>query len=428
SCGSINTIYEAYYGCTDRCTLSNVDDTKTAVITIDNSSRPVLQRSVERVDGDYRCFDQDYEVVWKITNTGTATATGIQLRFGAHYYSNENGHGSTHIVLGAGYEMADDPDFTTNVTTLGLCASRLIGPDYGNRFGTAGLPAYQNFIFPNDIAPGQTVYIRYTQRNNSPVVSCEDQAYRILYGSIVGHTEESFYKNADACDPDEQVYTFSGAVEYRRNGNTQMQGVNVGPLEASDGAPFSGKYRVSDFFMENTGSWFFAPGDYVDIILEVSPSLAAGLTGAVLSGGVSSTPIPTAVPDGPGKVRFRFEYGTPNWPSGNLSKHGMILDFSSVMVCPEAAWYKVSYEVNRLECGDSYIQKCGTYNITTYCEPCPDGGLSNGEATVTRLTYGSVAQNPDNEGKPQFPLVTVDPETSTVPIQTSFFMAGDVVE
>src|SRR5690606_19283492 len=50
------------------------------------------------------------------------------------------------------------------------------------------------------------------------------------------------------------------------------------------------------------------------------------------------------------------------------------------------------------------------------------------EATVTRLTYGSVAQNPDNEGKPQFPLVTVDPETSTVPIQTSFFMAGDVVE
>src|SRR5690606_22728517 len=69
SCGSINTIYEAYYGCTDRCTLSNVDDTKTAVITIDNSSRPVLQRSVERVDGDYRCFDQDYEVVWKITNT-----------------------------------------------------------------------------------------------------------------------------------------------------------------------------------------------------------------------------------------------------------------------------------------------------------------------------------------------------------------------
>src|SRR5690606_20069202 len=34
SCGSINTIYEAYYGCTDRCTISNVDDSKTAVITI----------------------------------------------------------------------------------------------------------------------------------------------------------------------------------------------------------------------------------------------------------------------------------------------------------------------------------------------------------------------------------------------------------
>src|SRR5690606_18644477 len=69
ACGNTNTEYDAYYGCTDRCTLSNVDDTKTAVITIDNSSRPVLQRSVERVDGDYRCFDQDYEVVWKITNT-----------------------------------------------------------------------------------------------------------------------------------------------------------------------------------------------------------------------------------------------------------------------------------------------------------------------------------------------------------------------
>src|SRR5690606_6103129 len=127
SCGSINTIYEAYYGCTDRCTISNVDDTKTAVITVDNSRRPVLQRSVERVDGNYRCFDEDYTVVWKITNTGTATATGIQLRFGSFYGANDDGYGSTHVVLGAGYEMADDPDFTTNVTTLGLGAAQLIG-------------------------------------------------------------------------------------------------------------------------------------------------------------------------------------------------------------------------------------------------------------------------------------------------------------
>src|SRR5690606_21551109 len=47
SCGSINTIYEAYYGCTDRCTISNVDDTKTAVIMVDNSNRPVLSVTVQ---------------------------------------------------------------------------------------------------------------------------------------------------------------------------------------------------------------------------------------------------------------------------------------------------------------------------------------------------------------------------------------------
>src|SRR5690606_5148726 len=193
SCGSINTIYEAYYGCTDRCTISNVDDTKTAVITVDNSRRPVINTALQEIIGNNYCFDEDYQVVIRIVNNGTATATNIVYRAGTHYSNQE--YGSTHIV--GNWEVADDPAFTTNVSTPTTGDEYLIEPGNGNRFGTTGNP-YSVAVNIPELAPGQTIYLRYTQRNELPVISCETQVYRILYGSILRNSDTS-YQNAEAC-------------------------------------------------------------------------------------------------------------------------------------------------------------------------------------------------------------------------------------
>src|SRR5690606_4945281 len=165
------------------------------------------------------------------------------------------------------------------------------------------------------------------------------------------------------------------------------------------------------------------------VILEVSPSLAATLSNIVYSGNNS----PAIIPDGPGKVRLRFEYGTAAWPlNTRLYNPGAQLNFQAVFDCAAGsdAWYKVHMEVNRDECtSDPFMHKCYTYNLTTFCGPCEGGGLGNRTATVTRISdYGYVAQNPDTEGKPVFPLTQVDPETSTVLVNTSFFVPGDVIE
>src|SRR5690606_9601867 len=239
--------------------------------TVDNSRRPVINTALQEIIGNNYCFDEDYQVVIRIVNNGTATATNIVYRAGTHYSNQE--YGSTHIV--GNWEVADDPAFTTNVSTPTTGDEYLIEPGNGNRFGTTGKP-YSVAVNIPELAPGQTIYLRYTQRNELPVISCETQVYRILYGSILRNSDTS-YQNAEACNPTapESTYNMGGIATYRDNAQSNFSGSNVGSLEASDNAPYQGQFRIENFYQHLNG---ITAGDVVEIVLEVSPSLAAGLT------------------------------------------------------------------------------------------------------------------------------------------------------
>lgn len=431
ACGNTNTQYNAYYGCTAKCTLSNVDDTKTAVITYNTGIRPNIGVTLVTSGSNY-CFDQDYEVVLRITNSGAGTSTNLQLNVGSHYSTDT--YGSTHLV--GGYEIADDAAFTTNVNTPTLGTAELIASVNGNRFGTTGLPVKQMVNIP-DLEPGQTVYLRYKQRNNLPAITCDQQVYRILYGSVTVHSG-STYQHKNACDssaPESTYNVTSNYLSFRNNASQNFDGFNAGSLDVDGtGSPYNGKYQFSNFYFEYLG---FVAGDYVDVVLEVSPSLAAGLTaGNITFIPSSGTATPAIIPDGSGKFRLRFTYGSSYWPVNTaLSLSNSQLLFSSVMDCSVSpdAWYRISVEIDKnTSCPGSVPleQWCRTYNIATRCTgPCTNGGLGNSYASLKRITeYGSVAQNPDTQGKPQVPLTLVDPNTSTVPVNTDYFVPNDVIE
>lgn len=244
ACGDTNTEYNAYYGCTDRCTISDADDTKKAFITLDTSIRPIITTSLVDVQPSNYCFDQDYTVVIEIKNTGTGTAGNI-LYSARTPYDSSNQYGSTHVV--GDFKLAGDVDFT-DFNSLEIASSVPMTGANTKLYGTHGKFS-SVAVNIDELKPGETVYLSYKMRNNLPVDGCENGVSKISYGGII-RARESSYKNKSACDPEDPKNTYTlEPITYPGRGSitSDFSGFNTGSLDAYDGDPFEGRFRMDSF-------------------------------------------------------------------------------------------------------------------------------------------------------------------------------------
>jgi len=415
SCTALQTTFETYYGCVDKCILGNANGLVTAGVSIDQSIKPLLQITANVVP-KIVCFNQEYEHVWTIKNNGTSASSltklfivydGATSHFGSYF--NENS-----ITVG-GLPVSINP------------ADTQVIPNTSVAFGTAGKIRRLSINIP-DLAPGESREIRFKQYYAAPVADCTkdpNEFYR-TYTAYSGT-----YKNRDGCNADgtnpDIVLPFNqvnNAVRYGFNGT------NIGEVDIT--TSYNADFKLNQFEIPaadlNTGAYF-------DITLQLSPSLVTGFDPLAIKliEPISNNSIVPIITDlGGGKYRLRINSGTATWPTNtSFNAGGYRLQFPVNMDCSlgTQAYYTVTGQLNNGGGCTALIQfACQTVNLNAHCgSTCVEGGLDNGNALLKRMTYGQRASSPDN-GTPDLSAPAVDPNNPPADFATRFFIGTDKLQ
>ncbi|MFJ1490289.1 beta strand repeat-containing protein, partial [Capnocytophaga canis] len=433
-CSDFTSSYTASYGCGGAlsCDYPKKEEaTANPTANFDPTKKPNLEVTNVKADGTFDaivtpgelCLNTDITHHIRIHNKGGALAKNPIITLET---SRGERFGSTHLLDGQ-YEMSFDPNFIT-VQIPTVKHSTPINSTYGARFGTAGKTELVELNL-SDIPAGQSLYLRFKSRNNAPVGDCTNRPdTEIAFGYIVDKVK---YSDSSVCNPDPDRYTSNHVIS--EGMQIEASGSNVmGALTVSNGQIYDGKFTLHRLLASSTG---LKAGDYFDVVLELSPSLTVEDVNTLKIKNSEGNPYTvTPIQDG-NKWRFRFKFneifiGTAKWTS-TFQAFSALLEFKARYQCGSGtsgapAWYKVNMELKReISCSTSDIMSTHCTQVDLQPLGCTSGctdGLVRQTPKIQRLTYGNKPTNPDNAGKPLYPLTPIDDFSN---IATSSYHAGD---
>ncbi len=433
-CSDFTSSYTASYGCggTLSCDYPKKEEaTANPTANFDPTKKPNLEVTNVKADGTFDaivtpgelCLNTDITHHIRIHNKGGALAKNPIITLET---SRGERFGSTHLLDGQ-YEMSFDPNFTT-VQIPTVKHSTPINSTYGGRFGTAGKTELVELNL-SDIPAGQSLYLRFKSRNNAPVGDCTNRPdTEIAFGYIVDKVK---YSDSGVCNPDPDRYTSNHVIS--EGMQIEASGSNVmGAPTVSNGQIYDGKFTLHRLLASSKG---LKAGDYFDVVLELSPSLTVEDVNTLKIKNSEGNPYTvTPIQDG-NKWRFRFKFdeifiGTAKWTS-TFQAFSALLEFKARYQCGSGtsgapAWYKVNMELKReTSCSTSDIMSTRCTQVDLQPLGCTSGctdGLVRQTPKIQRLTYGNKPTNPDNAGKPLYPLTPIDDFSN---IATSSYHAGD---
>ncbi|MCP1996378.1 gliding motility-associated C-terminal domain-containing protein [Flavobacterium sp. HSC-61S13] len=396
SCSLTPTIYEVYYGCTTKCTNSNVNGTAQHIINIDNTFKPSL--AVTAVPPVITCFNQTYTNTWNVKNTGNAEASSVGFEIGTN-----------------------DVEGYININSLTIGGIAVNPADIVVIEGTATKPTRikVNISADNTLDPNQTVVVKFDQFYGAPSASsCETAPTSFT-------TNDNYYSlsydfTGGCGGPYADTKTVSSAVTYT------YEGLNIGEIDIVSGQPYGADYLFTDFVIPSAG---LNIGDKFDITIELSDLLTvANINDIKLFSGASAVnAVPSA--DGANKYRLTFTYGSQAWPAGqDLNLSNSRLKFPIDFLCDggeipgevQDVWYKIGGELIKTPGCAPVSFKCNQVDLLGYCDagPCADG-LHNRSADLERTTLGFAV---NASGVPT--NTPVDKNNTNV----RTFITGDVLE
>ncbi|ATA75111.1 hypothetical protein CGC52_06575 [Capnocytophaga sp. H2931] len=433
-CSDFTSSYTASYGCGGAlsCDYPKKEEaTANPTANFDPTKKPNLEVTNVKADGTFDaivtpgelCLNTDITHHIRIHNKGGALAKNPIITLET---SRGERFGSTHLLDGQ-YEMSFDPNFIT-VQIPTVKHSTPINSTYGARFGTAGKTELVELNL-SDIPAGQSLYLRFKSRNNAPVGDCTNRPdTEIAFGYIVDKVK---YSDSSVCNPDPDRYTSNHVIS--EGMQIEASGSNVmGALTVSNGEIYDGIFTLHRLLASPAG---LKAGDYFDVVLELSPSLTVEDENTLKIKNSEGNPYTvTPIQDG-NKWRFRFKFneifiGTAKWTS-TFQAFSALLEFKARYQCGSGtsgapAWYKVNMELKReISCSTSDIMSTRCTQVDLQPLGCTSGctdGLVRQTPKIQRLTYGNKPTNPDNAGKPLYPLTPIDDFSN---IATSSYHAGD---
>ncbi|WP_392448681.1 Ig-like domain-containing protein [Capnocytophaga canis] len=433
-CSDFTSSYTASYGCGGAlsCDYPKKEEaTANPTANFDPTKKPNLEVTNVKADGTFDaivtpgelCLNTDITHHIRIHNKGGALAKNPIITLET---SRGERFGSTHLLDGQ-YEMSFDPNFIT-VQIPTVKHSTPINSTYGARFGTAGKTELVELNL-SDIPAGQSLYLRFKSRNNAPVGDCTNRPdTEIAFGYIVDKVK---YSDSSVCNPDPDRYTSNHVIS--EGMQIEASGSNVmGALTVSNGEIYDGNFTLHRLLASPAG---LKAGDYFDVVLELSPSLTVEDENTLKIKNSEGNPYTvTPIQDG-NKWRFRFKFneifiGTAKWTS-TFQAFSALLEFKARYQCGSGtsgapAWYKVNMELKReISCSTSDIMSTRCTQVDLQPLGCTSGctdGLVRQTPKIQRLTYGNKPTNPDNAGKPLYPLTPIDDFSN---IATSSYHAGD---
>ncbi|MFK8267872.1 Ig-like domain-containing protein, partial [Capnocytophaga cynodegmi] len=454
ACSGLTSSYKASYGCTpEECTSSNINNTTAKpTITADKTPRPDIVITAVNADGSpvgtvgangrlsnitaregALCLDTDITHIWKIENKGSAAATDLEIIFSTPVQGIETG--STYFMQG-GDSFQWDTDINFGSPQSLALSNFATWDKLGDRFNTNSQLRHLKAKLNSEISAGQTVYIRFKTRNNSfkSSVTCEEKSSRFSFGGI---TRELSYKNANVCSNN---LNFSVASTVMQSPQSFLfEGNNVAGAMVENGQEYDGKF-VFSLFHHGVGGGSIKPGDYFDVVFQLSPSftLTPGSLKIVRVDDVNYT-IQT-ISEANNIYRLRIKFGEAIYQGhsdrllGEFNQPLSYLTFKATYNCGsvaggEPAWYKMHMESNKgASCTPATVfeTRCLQVDLTpTGCTSGCTTGFSRGAAKVERHPedYGYVATSPDSRGLPKYPLEKVN--ASTTGINPSAFHTND---
>ncbi|GIJ97020.1 hypothetical protein CAPN001_15890 [Capnocytophaga stomatis] len=446
ACTGLNSSYKSSYGCTEECVSTAIKNTTARpVISADRTPRPSLEFTSINQDGSpvnrssregALCMDTDITHIWKIENKGNAAASDLEMTI----YTDSQGlqTGSTYFIQGSdSFQWDTDLNFA-NPKNLTISEQTTWAND-GERFGTNTQLRYLKAKLDGEIIAGQVIYVRFKTKNNSykSTTSCEQKSKELSFGAIkLNHT----YKNANIC---------SNNLNFSINHQTmqavqtiKLDGVNVAGVMVSDGQVYDGKFVFSLFNHGDAGGRIM-PGDYFDIILELSPSLTLDMTSLKLLRVDEIEYIPEIIKDSEYKYRLRLKFGgviyknTSDKQNGQHNQPQSFITFKATYNCGSQtggapAWYKLhmeSYKQKSCPSSPAVATQCLTTNLTpTGCTSGCSSGFSRGAAKVERHLedYGyEVLPLPelDSRALARYPVTKAN--ASTLGVNPSAFHTND---
>lgn len=400
--GSLTTAYDAWFGCTAKCTQSNVNGTQTAGASV-TASKPVITFNSRTVVSP-KCRGTDQLQLFSYKNTGAGTAQNLKVTL----VSNTAG-GTT-----MGYNASGAIEFQSGFKNLEYQVGGTSGAwtplaTTGNVFASGSVtqnclttaPIYTQATLP-DLAPGAVIYIRYTE-----VTCCP--SYCLSRGLMYPNNVVQFnYK--DACNSSYSTDPFK--LRAIGDGVSTLLGHNL-PSDIVDGQTYDFKWDIGISGPDAT----YNNGTFKVVVTLPAGTVAptAAQTGILLANGTTLSPASFSVAGNVLTATFNV--------TGSLS----MLNGSQFQINDLAATCvgvtgntSVGIQIYAAQptCGCELNIGCLTSPIGTHCSPCPRGGLAFKNFSIQRVSYG--LPDSDNNGIP-------DGSLDLSKIRTDYVMQGDTL-
>lgn len=380
---NLNTVVTAQYACDNGCTVPGTSASVNSQINFNTSVRPTLGVNLITSNTQITCLNQEYVERVRIRNTSAGVSSN-----GLFTLSADPTLGNDNLSIGSTI-LITHGDSTYNATVV----ETVLHPG-NNIYGLGGKIAKVVIEIPN-LNSNEEIFIDYKVFYAGPDASVPCQNLQNTY-TLSKLEHKVSYQHLNDCST--HVYNANGTL--RAPSVYSVNGYNVGDLDI-EGTSYSGIYFFSDIEFGSTG---LGAGASFTIKVQFSNNLTVNPATLRLIQGSTAISSSSFVHLGGNVYAYTFNYGSSAWPTNTtLNLNSVQLRFDSQYNClsNEEASFTVSSELNK---GGT----CATPNIIYFkCDKvilngrgcgtglCADGGMSNSDSEVYRVTMGYDPANPN---------------------------------
>lgn len=404
--GSLTTAYDAWFGCTAKCTQSNVNGTQTAGASV-TSAKPVISFNSNSVVQP-PCRGTDQSQMFSYINSGAATAQNLIVILASNTFGSITiGYDqNAAIIYQSGFKNLEYQIGGTSGAWTPLSTTGNIYPNTGvaeNCLTAASAPIRTQASLP-DLPAGQVIYIRYTEVTCCPS-SCQNGKYLSFPNTVVQ------FAYGDGCGG--SYFTNSRRHRDAQLGTSDLIGHNLpSDIVAGKTYDFQWDIRIS------ATSATYNNGTYKAVITlpagTVAPS--ASQVSILLANGTTVNPSSFSVVGNVLTAEFPVTGSLNNFDRALLQLKNVLATCVGVTGSTSIG---IQTYAKQPSCGCEIQINCMTAPIGTHCGTCPRGGLAFMDFSIKRVSYGLA--DSDNNGIP-------DGSLDLSKIRTDFAMQGDTLE